>query len=241
MSWQLSILEAGVIPDVPLTVYLPDAPADALVSPPCFCYLATDGHDVVLIDTGPDQARSAAAGMRIQGDSSALLLAGLRAAGISAADISLIVHTHLHYDHVQNDLLFPGAQVVVQRAELAWATSPDCGPYYLGVAEFSRALGQRLLLLDGDTELLPGLTVLPNAGHTPGHQSVLVRTGSADVCVCGDIVSLQENVTVIGAACPDRESTAKFLARARSAGWHMLPSHDPRLRQHAWYLPAATG
>jgi glyoxylase-like metal-dependent hydrolase (beta-lactamase superfamily II) len=89
---------------------------------------------------------------------------------------------------------------------------------------------------DASYEILPGLTALPNGGHTPGHQSVLVQTGSGETCVCGDIVSLEENLEVIGAVCPDREGTARFLARAREAGWQMLPSHDARLRRHVWYL-----
>lgn len=239
MSWELSILEAGVIPDVPLTVYLPDAPADALIDPPCFCYLLTDGSSVVLIDSGPDHVRSDAAGLRIEGDSPALLEAGLRAAGITARDVDLIVHTHLHYDHMQNDLLFPDAPVAVQRTELAWARSPDSGPFYATVGELTDALGDRLWPLDGETEILPGLTALPNGGHTPGHQSVLVRTAAGDTCVCGDILSLEENLTVIGATCPDKVATEVFLARAREAGWQMLPSHDARLRQHRWYLPKA--
>jgi N-acyl homoserine lactone hydrolase len=238
MSWQLSIIEAGVIPDIPLTAYLPDAPAGALISPPCYCYLATDGARIVLIDSGPDHVRAGAAGLRIDGDSPALLAAGLGAAGITAADVGLIVHTHLHYDHMQNDLLFPDAPVVVQRTELDWATSPSSGPFYVDVGELTGTLGDRLRLIDGETEILPGLTALPNGGHTPGHQSVLVQTGSGDTCVCGDIVSLEENLEVIGAVCPDREGTAKFLARARQAGWQMLPSHDARLRQHPFYLRA---
>ena len=238
MSWQLSIVEVGVIPDLPLVAYLPDAPAGELISPPCFCYLATDGTKVVLVDSGPDHVRSAEAGLRIDGDSPALLTAGLRAAGLTAADVDLIVHTHLHYDHMQNDLLFPNAPVVVQRTELEWATSADSGPFYVDVAGLASALGERLRLLDGETEILPGLTGLPNGGHTPGHQSVLVRTGSGDTCVCGDIVSLEENLSVIGSVCPDREGTERFLVRARAAGWQMLPSHDPRLRRHSWYLRA---
>ncbi len=56
--------------------------------------------------------------------------------------------------------------------------------------------------------------------------------------MCGDIVSREENLEVIGSVCPDREGTERFLARARAAGWQMLPSHDPRLRRHRLYLRA---
>jgi N-acyl homoserine lactone hydrolase len=239
VSWQLSILEAGVIPGIPLNVYLPGAPDGELIDPPCLVYLATDGGRAVLIDSGPDHVRSGEAGLRIAGDSAGLLLASLAAAGLGPADIGLIVHTHLHYDHMQNDLLFPGAAVAVQRTEVAWATHRDSGPFYVDVGAQLAALGGRVRLLDGEEEIMPGLTALPNGGHTPGHQSVLVRTAGGEVCVCGDIVSLRENLTVIGPVCPDREGTQAFLDRAGAAGWQMLPSHDARLREHPWYRPAA--
>jgi glyoxylase-like metal-dependent hydrolase (beta-lactamase superfamily II) len=138
---------------------------------------------------------------------------------------------------MQNDLAFPRARVAVQAAELSWATSAAGGPFYVGVASLAEALGDRLILLDGQAELLPGLTALPNGGHTPGHQSVLVRTSAMQVCVCGDIVSLQENTKTIGPVCPDTEATEAFLTQANAAGWLMLPSHDPGLREHSWYLP----
>jgi N-acyl homoserine lactone hydrolase len=238
MSWQLGFFEVGVIPGIPLASYLPGAPPEELIDVPCFCCIASCGGRTILIDTGPDSARSAAAGMSIVGDTAGQLAAGLQAWGVTTHDIDLIVHTHLHYDHIQNDLAFPRAPVAVQAAELDWASGPDCGPYYLGVAEHVHALGSRLVLLDGRAELLPGLTALPNGGHTPGHQSVLVDTADGPACVCGDIVSLRRNARIIGPACPDTAATAAFLEQARTAGWLMLPSHDPALREHAWYLPA---
>ncbi|HTX84205.1 MAG TPA: MBL fold metallo-hydrolase [Streptosporangiaceae bacterium] len=241
MSWRLGFFDVGVIPGVPLATYLPDAPLDALIDPPCFCFIASDGSSIVLIDTGPDGAASAAVGMTITGDTTVLLSAGLRAWGATTDDIDLIIHTHLHYDHMQNDLAFPCARVAVQATELSWATSAAGGPYYLGVADLAEALNDRLILLDGQTELLPGLTALPNGGHTPGHQSVLFQTSARQVCVCGDIVSLQQNLTTIGPVCPDKAATAAFLKQASAAGWLMLPSHDPDLREHPWYLPGQTG
>ena len=237
MTWKLGILEVGVIPGLPLTAYLPGAPQDALIDPPCFCYAATNGTRVILVDSGPDRAASAAAGLAIAGDTSAQLLAGLRAFGASPEDVSLIVHTHLHYDHVQNDLLFPRSTVAVQRSELAWATGPSAGPFYVGVDALADALDDRLRLLDGETEILPGLRALPSGGHTPGHQSVLLRTPGGEVCVCGDIVSLQENTEIIGPACPDVAQAEAFLQRAAAAGRELVPSHDPKLRKHRWFVP----
>jgi glyoxylase-like metal-dependent hydrolase (beta-lactamase superfamily II) len=236
MSWRLGIVEVGVIPHLPLNMYLPDASPNALIDPPCYCYLATDGERNIIVDSGPDRACSGAAGLEIVGNTSDLLTAGLKAWGVGPADIDCIVHTHLHHDHMQNDLMFPNAVVHVQQAELAWATGPDCGRFYVGVSEITAALGDRLHTLAGDAQLFPGLGVVLNGGHTPGHQSVIVDTSENVVCLCGDIVSLFSNVEVVGSICPNVDETVAFLDRARAAGWEMVPSHDPELRGHRWYV-----
>jgi glyoxylase-like metal-dependent hydrolase (beta-lactamase superfamily II) len=234
--WQVGIIEVGVIPALPLSIYVPDADPEQQIDPPCFCYLATNGRETILVDTGPDRPSSLAAGLQIEGDTSAQLLAGLRAFGVDAEQVTAIVHTHLHYDHVQNDLLFPNAVVHLQRTELEWASRPDAGPFYVGVAELVAQLGDRLHLADGDTELYRGMTGLHNGGHTPGHQSVVVQTAQDTVCLCGDIVSLYSNVETPGSVCPDVSETEAFLERARAAGWEMVPSHDPKVREHRWFV-----
>jgi glyoxylase-like metal-dependent hydrolase (beta-lactamase superfamily II) len=217
-------------------MYLPDASPEVLIDPPCYCYLATDGQRNILVDSGPDRDRCRAADLEIVGDTSALLTAGLKTWGITPSDIDCIVHTHLHHDHMQNDLMFPNAVVHVQKAELAWANGPDCGRFYVGVSEIAAGLGDRLHTVEGDVQLFDGLAVVLNGGHTPGHQSVIFDTSGGDVCLCGDIVSLFANVKVVGPICPNRDETVAFLDRARTAGWEMVPSHDPELRKHRWYV-----
>lgn len=188
------------------------------------------------MDSGADAASAAAAGLTIEGDTPALLDAGLRAADVSPDDVTLIVHTHLHYDHVGNDLRFPNAQVVVQEAEVRWATGEDAGPFYLEVAELLGALGDRLQTVEGEATLLPGLRVLWNGGHTPGHQSVVISGATGDACICGDIVPLHHNTHTVGESCPRTGEAEAFLALARQQGWDMIPSHDPALRGHPAYV-----
>lgn len=225
-----------MIPDLPLCAHIPDAPADALISPPCYCYLLTDGSRAVLVDSGANAATAAAAGLTIDGDTPALLDAGLRAADVDPEDVTLIVHTHLHYDHVGNDLRFPNAQVVVQEAEVRWATGEEAGPFYLEVTELLRALGDRVRTVEGEAALLPGLRALWNGGHTPGHQSVVISGAGRDACICGDIVPLHDNTHTVGGSCPRTEEAEAFLELARTEGWDMIPSHDPALRSHPAYV-----
>lgn len=241
MSWKLGIIEAGVIPRLPLSLYLPEAPEDAMVDPVCYCFVATDGSRTVLVDTGPDRHRAAEEGLEIIGDGDRLLTEALALWDMGPADVTAIVHTHLHHDHMQNDGLFPNALVYVQRGELEWATGPEHDRFCIGVEDLLSDLGDRLRPTDGDGELFPGLSVVRNGGHTPGHQSVVVGTAGRDVCVCGDIVSMFGNVEVIGPICPDAAETALFLQRARHEGWEMLPSHDPDLRRHRFYVATGQG
>jgi len=265
VTWTVSIIEVGVLPDCQLAAYIPGAPADVTADLPCFCWLLRDAGAAALVDTGPDATPEEDVGYEVAGDTRAALLRGLRAAGATPGEITTIVHTHMHQDHVQNDALFANAEVVVQRRELEtalegearcrglsaderaalaagpYAASQDAGLWYVGTAALAERLGARLRAVDGDAEILPGITVTPSGGHTTGHQSVLVETADGCACIAGDIVSLAANADVVGPMTPDAAAAGAFLERVRVAGWEMIPSHEPALRDHRWYVSAANG
>lgn len=263
MTWTLGIIEVGVLAGCPLKSYVTGAPDDVLLDLPCYCWLLRDDHTSVLVDTGPDAGASEDVGYEVTGDARAALLKGLRALGVEPADVAMVVHTHLHQDHVQNDELFPNADVVVQRRELEaarageaiggllppseraaiaagpYARSQEAGIWYIGTAELERQAGERLRVVDGEIEILPGVTLTPTGGHTAGHQSVLVSTDEGTACIAGDIVSLAINSEVIGPMTPDAPATRAFLKRVRASSWELIPSHDPGTRDHRWYVSAA--
>src|SRR5919198_5450362 len=74
-------------------------------------------------------------------------------------DVSVVINTHLHFDHCGGNRLFRGVPIYVQRAEYEAVAEPD----YL--VEWVHAPGLRYELVDGDVELLPGISTL----FTPGH------------------------------------------------------------------------
>src|SRR5438552_2715866 len=103
---------------------------------------------------------------------SALLANRLDALGLEPDNVDLVVISHLHYDHAGGAQLFPKSELVVQRDEYAYAHYP--APFLEGfyLRQIFDLPGYRWRLLDGDTELMPGVTALRTDGHTPGHQSL---------------------------------------------------------------------
>ena len=99
--------------------------------------------------------------------------------GLTPGDIGLVINTHLHFDHCGQNAVFKHAAFHVQRTELdrARREAPQLADWF----DFMNA---RFELLDGDTEILPGLSVISTPGH-PGHQSVLVRSadGLSDMLI----------------------------------------------------------
>src|ERR1700678_3618063 len=134
---------------------------------PVHGFVVTHPGGAVLVDTGVGGPQQALDDWRVVNRSVADALADY---DMSPADIGLVINTHLHFDHCGQNAVFKHAPFYVQRAELdrARRESPELSGWF----DF---MGARFELLDGDTEILPGLSVIATPGHTVGHQSVVVR------------------------------------------------------------------
>jgi len=93
----------------------------------------------------------------------------LREAGLDPAAVAAIATSHLHFDHCGQNLAFPDVPIHVQAAEYDAAHGPD-----YTITAWVDFAGVRYELHDGETELLPGIRIVPTPGHTPGHQSLVV-------------------------------------------------------------------
>jgi glyoxylase-like metal-dependent hydrolase (beta-lactamase superfamily II) len=225
------VVDVATIPALPLRQFLPDADPEATIDVPCLAFLVHNDDELLVVDTGADPAAAESHGFVVTPGRGPSLVEAAAAAGFEPHEVRQIVHTHLHYDHVQNDHLFPRAEVVVNRHEVAYAaTRPD--PYYLDIAGLSLtqlAAGppRTWRLLDGDAELAPGVRVVHTGGHSPGHQAVVVDTAEGAFCISGDITPLADNLDVQPEACPDPDGWARFVTRVAAERWALLPSHDP--------------
>jgi N-acyl homoserine lactone hydrolase len=137
------------------------------------CYLVqTNDAKNILIDSGiaPDATLPAEAP---KSRNETNVIQQLAALDLCPADIHTVICTHFDMDHAGYNDAFPQAEHIVQREHYELARS---GSERLAAARAHwdhPALRYRLV--DGDTELLPGLTLLKTSGHVAGHQSVLVR------------------------------------------------------------------
>jgi N-acyl homoserine lactone hydrolase len=152
---RLYLMEVGSIPEYQI---------------PVVCYLVQtgDGRNI-LIDTGlpeimPDDTSEFVNGRDV--------IEQLASIGLKPDDIETVISTHYDGDHAGRHAAFTKAQYVVQRVHhLDAATNPR----FASIRPQWDQPMERIRLVDGDTELLPGLELIETSGHVPGHQSVLLR------------------------------------------------------------------
>lgn len=221
------------------------------------CLLVEGADELVLIDTGvgnkDDEKFRDIYGIENRGDPTALEDA-IREAGFGPADVTVVINTHLHFDHAGGDTVkwpdgsvepaFAGARYVVQKEEWEFAhlqnerirasyTLPNFDPVHAaGLFEF----------VEGEVEVVPGISVLPTPGHTPGHQSVLIESEGETACYMADLVPTAAHLPLPWIMGFDVEPLVTLaikqavLERAKSERWLLLFEHDPKI---AWgYLSA---
>jgi glyoxylase-like metal-dependent hydrolase (beta-lactamase superfamily II) len=206
-----------------------------------WCFVVRARDRVVLVDTGVGGPGAPGASWI---GTPGRLPDELAAAGIEPDEIDLVVLTHLHLDHVGWNLawdggrprpLFPRARYLVQRADWdLFASRPEevrvafdrcVAPLReLGVAE----------LLDGDRALDDQLRLVHTPGHTPGSQSLLVRSGGDAVLLWGDVANhpAQVGEPDWGPAAdvePDlaRATRRRLLDQIEAEGMWLAPAHFP--------------
>lgn len=145
---------------------------------PVFAYLVRHADGLILFDTGigaADPETEAHYRPRRR-----TLQSALASAGTSAADVSMVVNCHLHFDHCGGNPLFRKTPIVVQEAELATARRGD-----YTIDELVDFPGAGYLEISGEAELRPGIRVIPTPGHTDGHQSLVIEQPDGTVILAG--------------------------------------------------------
>lgn len=145
---------------------------------PCLGYAIRHASGILLVDTGMGSHPDVDAHYRPQRTP---LHAALGAAGVDEDEVTGIANCHLHFDHCGGNPALAGRPVFTQRTELE--TARDTPDYTL--PELVDAPGVRYEVVEGETEVVPGVTIVPTPGHTAGHQAVVVRRSDGTVIVAG--------------------------------------------------------
>ncbi|WP_434052763.1 MAG: MBL fold metallo-hydrolase [Roseibium sp.] len=163
------------------------------LTPDCNVSLYRDGPNTVLFDAGSGPDFQPSAGK---------LTEELEQAGIAPEDVTHVVFTHAHPDHIWglldefDDPLFSNATHMIGRAEWDYWWNPET-VNTIGDARAAMAVGAKRRLeaiedavefFSGGEEILPGVLAVSTPGHTPGHMSFEVRSGSQAVLILGDAI-----------------------------------------------------
>ena len=165
---------------------------------------------------------------------------GLRLLGIDAESVQDIVLTHLHYDHVGNFHKFPSARFHLQDREMTFATGRYMRyPLFGHAFEVDDIAGMvrlnfegRVEFYEGDSELVPGITLHFLGGHTGGLQVVRVHTARGWVVLASDATHFYENMRrnrpyVTSFHLGGVVDGFRAVERLASSPRHIIPGHDP--------------
>ena len=222
------------------------------------CVLVEHDDGLVLIDTALGNKEDAKFldiyGVENQGLEGATQLEdALASAGFLPRDVKWVINTHLHFDHaggnttmdpdLENDPrrhvrpTFPNAGYVVQRGELDFArhTNERTRASYLPHNFEPIAAANRWRLLDGNEEVLPGISVRLTPGHVPFHQAVLLQDRGETALFVGDLFPTTSHLPLPWIMGYDLEplrtleSKRAILNEAIAGGWRLIFEHDPRV------------
>jgi glyoxylase-like metal-dependent hydrolase (beta-lactamase superfamily II) len=208
------------------------------------CLLVRTGQKNVLVDTGIGHKWDARLRDRYAINHETDLISGLRARGLDPADVDVVINTHLHFDHAGTNTVerggrvvpaFARARYVTQRGEFEHALAPherDRASYSAQDFEPVAEAGQ-LDLIDGDAEVVRGVSVIKVGGHNRDHQCVRIDSGGETLMVFADTLPTTAHLPPAWVMSFDLypveavEQKKRLTRQAADEGWACLFYHDP--------------
>jgi glyoxylase-like metal-dependent hydrolase (beta-lactamase superfamily II) len=208
------------------------------------CLLLEGEGRLVLVDNGlGDKYDEKFADIYAVDQESSELHRSLRAAGFSADDVTDVILTHLHFDHCGGSTLrsasgglepaFRSATFHVQARHWEWAReSPREQASFLQENLAPLAASGQLRLVEGETELFPGIETFVVDGHTRGQQLVRVFSGDESLLFAADLLPTTAHVPLLWIMAYDVapldtiSEKKRLLRRAAAERWRIMFEHD---------------
>lgn len=233
---ELFIFRTGGV-DIVRSAFMPwlDAPArDEKVYTPVWSALLRTPEGNILFDTGlhpvhverPEATFGPNPSMGVVMEHSDAVVARLAALGVRPDDVTLVVNSHLHFDHAGNNGAFPKATFVVQSEHLAFAKGkPNFPAVYWDIPELT------YIPTAGRSRVAKGVEVVPTPGHAPGHQSLVVDLAETGrVVLTGDAAFTRANLERGEIPAPDpvaaKESLGVIRGLVKDDLFRVFTSHD---------------
>ena len=208
------------------------------------CLLIKSKDNLILVDTGigeklKDRFKDIYRVQREYG-----LIQALQKIGHTPSDIDKVINTHLHFDHCGGNTYrqdnrfvptFPDARYIIQKKEWYDATHPNerTKASYLKEKFIPLEEMDRILLVDGDEEIIEGVKVIVTNGHTRAHQSVLIESQGEKAIFFGDFIPTASHLKIPYTMGYDLYPTAlikrkkMILKNAVDEHWLLIFEHDP--------------
>lgn len=177
---------------------------------PIYAFCLKGGDQTILVDTGLSDFVVPAGFAETCGLNVMEFEAALAEVGLTPAAVDLIIHTHLHNDHCENDGKCPNAKVIVQKAEFEFLKSPHPidHRYYPDILD-----DLEVVTVEGDARIADGIDVIFSPGHTVGGQSVAVNTAGG-------------RAVITGFCCNDKNFPAQGPAVAPGVHINVMDAYD---------------
>jgi glyoxylase-like metal-dependent hydrolase (beta-lactamase superfamily II) len=168
----------------------------------------------------------------------------LSTVGVAPEKVDMVINTHLHFDHAGGNTrvvggrdvpVFPNAQYVVQRGELEHAMNPterDRASYFADRFVTVSEAGQ-WRLVDGDVEIVPGISVVRIPGHNADIQAIKISGGDRTAIFVADMLPTRHHLPLAWMPGYDLyplqtlETKRKRIAEIVAQGWIVVFGHDP--------------
>lgn len=194
---------------------------------PIYSFAIMGGDRKILVDTGIEEFLAPPDLEERTGFPVLPFEEALETIGWKPEDVDIIIHTHLHNDHCENDVLCANAEVYVQKAELDFFNDPHPidHRYYPDVLD-----GVNIITVEGDATIVDGVSVMFTPGHTPGGQSVVVDTARGKAIITGLCCNAENFPTGGGVIAPgvhiDAIQAYESMKRILESADIIIPLHD---------------